>query len=180
MSAPDYPRRVLMTADAVGGVWQYALELCRELRRVGVEVLLATMGPRPSAEQRQRAEELGNVQLQESDYDLEWMAEPWDDVARAGEWLLALEREFAPELVHLNGFAHGALPWQAPRLVVGHSCVLSWWHAVRGGDVPATWDRYRAMVAAGLRAADMVVGGAPPPRWAAARGVGGGAGAGVL
>jgi glycogen synthase len=60
-------------------------------------------------------------------------------------------------VVHLNGYAHGALPWHAAKVVVGHSCVLSWWRAVHGEPAPAQWDRYRWAVAAGLRAADVVI-----------------------
>lgn len=146
-----------MTADAVGGVWSYALELCRSLGQAGVDVALATMGPPPTPEQRVATRMLGNVTLHESTYRLEWMEEPWEDVARAGDWLLALEREFGPDIVHLNGYAHATLAWRAPRLVVGHSCVLSWWHAVHGTAAPATWDRYREAVAQGLRAADLVI-----------------------
>ncbi len=157
MIPPGSPQRVLMTADAVGGVWTYALELCRSLGRAGVDVALATMGPRPSPAQRADALALGNVTLFESDHRLEWMEDPWDDVARAGDWLLAIEREFAPDIVHLNGYAHGALPWRAPCLVVGHSCVLSWWRAVHGVDAPANWDRYREATGRGLRAASLVV-----------------------
>ncbi|HYO60185.1 MAG TPA: glycosyltransferase family 1 protein, partial [Archangium sp.] len=33
-----------MTADTVGGVWTYALELCRALAGDGVQVELATLG----------------------------------------------------------------------------------------------------------------------------------------
>ena len=40
-------RRVLMTADAVGGVWTYALELAAGLDRAGVAVVFAVMGPPP-------------------------------------------------------------------------------------------------------------------------------------
>jgi glycogen synthase len=157
MSSADQPRRILMTADAVGGVWNYALELSRGLGARGVEVVLATMGPRPAAAQRAAAVALDNVTLCESDFRLEWMETPWRDVSAAGEWLLELEAQFAPDLVHLNGYAHGALPWRAPALVVGHSCVRSWWRAVRGGDAPPEWKRYTATVAAGLRGADAVV-----------------------
>ena len=39
-------RRVLMTADTVGGVWTYALELARALAGFGVETTLAVMGGR--------------------------------------------------------------------------------------------------------------------------------------
>ncbi|HET9225405.1 MAG TPA: glycosyltransferase family 1 protein, partial [Thermoanaerobaculia bacterium] len=38
------PRKVLMTADTVGGVWNYALELARGLADQGIEVALASMG----------------------------------------------------------------------------------------------------------------------------------------
>ena len=39
-------------------------------------------------------------------------------------------------------------------MVVAHSCVCSWWTAVRGGDASAEWDAYRRAVRDGLRAAD--------------------------
>lgn len=148
---------VLMTADAVGGVWNYALELCRGFGARGISVALATMGPRPSAAQRAEAAKLANVALHEGDFHLEWMSEPWDDVARAGEWLRQLADDYRPEVVHLNGYAHAALDWPVPTLVVAHSCVLSWWRAVRGGEAPAEWNRYRDAVREGLSAADLVV-----------------------
>lgn len=157
MTLAPLPRRVLMTTDAVGGVWHYALELCRGLREAGVEVLLATMGPRPDAAQRADAAAIDNVTLRESDFRLEWMDAPWDDVARAGDWLRALESEFTPDLIHLNGYAHGAVGWRAPAVVVAHSCVLSWWRAVRGHEAPAEWQRYREAVRAGLHAAATVI-----------------------
>ena len=62
-----------------------------------------------------------------------------------------------PDVIHLNGFAHGALPWSAPVVMVGHSCVLSWWQAVKGEPAPPEWDRYAQEVANGLAAADLVV-----------------------
>ena len=48
------PRRVLMTADTVGGVWTYALDLSAGLGRSGIEVVLATMGRLPPPQQRAR------------------------------------------------------------------------------------------------------------------------------
>jgi glycogen(starch) synthase len=153
-------RRILMTTDAVGGAWEYSLELCRGLAGAGVEVVLAVMGPAPDA--RQRAAAAGVADLVEAPYRLEWMEDPWADVARAGEWLLGLEADRGCRLVHLGGYAHGALPFRSPRLIVAHSCVLSWWRAVRGEDAPASWDHYRSMVRAGLDGADRVV---APTRW---------------
>jgi len=146
-----------MTADAVGGVWTYALELARGVGEAGVEVCLATMGPRPTPEQREAASQIPNLRVFESDYKLEWMQEPWQEVDAAAEWLLALEDRLQPDLVQLNGYVHGNLGWNAPVVVAAHSCVLSWWRAVKGEAVPGEWDEYRRRVGRGLHAADMVV-----------------------
>jgi len=148
--------RILATADTVGGVWVYALELARALAPHGVEVALATMGAPPSADQRRELATLDNVELHESTFRLEWMQDPWLDVDRAGDWLLALEQRVRPDVVHLNGFVHGALPWTAPVLVVGHSCVRSWWQGVYGRTPPSEWDEYTTRVRAGLASADLV------------------------
>lgn len=150
-------QRILMTTDTVGGVWTYSLELCRALGRHGVEIALATMGRRLDAAQASEAAALPNVQIHESTYRLEWQAEPWSDVDRAAEWLLALEQQVAPDTVHLNGYCHASLPFTAPVLVAGHSCVLSWWGAVKGVAAPPEWERYYQRVGWGLRAADLVV-----------------------
>jgi glycogen synthase len=150
-------RRILMTADAVGGVWTYALDLTRFLAAYGVNVAVATMGRSLSRAQVAEASAIPNLAVFESEYRLEWMEDPWQDVLEAGEWLLELEKKFLPDIVHLNGYAHGALPWVSPKLIVGHSCVISWWKAVKKEQVPAAWDRYRAEIARGLSAADMIV-----------------------
>lgn len=149
--------RVLMTADTVGGVWTYSLQLARSLAHFGVTIDLATMGAPLTEKQHAEAAGLPNLYIHESLYKLEWMAAPWEEVDAAGEWLLSLERELEPEVVQLNGYAQGALPWRAPLLVVGHSCVLSWWDAVKGEPVPPDFDEYRRRVAEGLHAADIVV-----------------------
>ena len=46
------PKRILMTVDAVGGVWQYAIALARELSLSGDTILLAGLGPTPTDEQK--------------------------------------------------------------------------------------------------------------------------------
>ena len=155
----ELPRRVLMTADTVGGVWSHALELARGLGRHGIRVDLATMGALLTTAQCSDAARIATLTLHESAYRLEWMAEPWDDVRRAGDWLLGLESALRPDLVHLNQFAFGSLPFAAPSLLVGHSCVLSWWRAVHGEAAPREWDRYRQAVRDGLAGATRI--GAP-------------------
>ena len=149
--------RILMTADAVGGVWTYALDLSAALAQHDIDVVLATMGPRPNATQRAAVGGLSNVRLVESDYRLEWMVDPWRDVAAAGEWLLDLANSAAVDVVHLNGYSHAALPWRRPVVCVAHSCVVSWWHAVHGAQPPAEWDTYRRNVTSGLNSADLVI-----------------------
>ncbi|MFD2247052.1 glycosyltransferase family 4 protein [Pontibacter ruber] len=152
-----HPSKILMTADTVGGVWTYALELIRALAPHGTQVALATMGAPLSEAQRKETEEISNLTVYESNYKLEWMDDAWEDVAKASEWLLQLRDEVQPDLIHLNGMAHGNLNWGRPVLVVIHSCVMSWWRAVKEEDAPKEWNKYREMVTQGLQAADMVV-----------------------
>ncbi len=151
------PQRILMTADTVGGVWTYALELARALQPHGVNVALATMGRRLSPEQSKQAGSIDTLEVFESTFKLEWMEDPWADVAKAGDWLLGLEARLKPDVIHLNGYTHAALPWRAPTILVGHSCVLSWWRAVYQERAPREWNVYRENVRAGLQAADLVV-----------------------
>lgn len=149
-------RSVLMTADAVGGVWRYAIDLARALRSDGIETVIAVMGPSPSSGQRCEAAEAG-VTLVDRPYQLEWMPDPWTDVERAGTWLLTLAQSLRPDIVHLNGYAHATLPWTAPVVVVAHSCVRTWWKAVKCEEAPSQWERYTREVARGLLAATVVV-----------------------
>src|SRR3954447_26792005 len=149
-------RRVLMTADSVGGVWPYALYLATAVRDRGIETTLAVMGPAMERGQREDAVQRG-IGLAEGPFKLEWEESPWDDVRRAGDWLLEVAARVRPELVHLNGFAHVALPWKCPAVVVAHSCVRSWWRAVHGVAAPPEWDRYTGAVMEGLSAADLVI-----------------------
>ena len=148
--------RVLLSADTVGGVWTFALELTRALARKDVEVALATMGRALDPDQREEVRRSGAAAVYASDYALEWMHEPWADLESSGDWLLQVATEVEPDVVHLSSYGQAALPWHIPVVVTGHSCVLSWFEAVRGEPAPASWDRYRRLVEHGLQAADLV------------------------
>jgi len=150
------PRRVLLTADTVGGVWSHALELARALGDEGIDVTLAALGPAPTREQECDARAIGGLDLHATTCRLPWMADPWDDVARAGDWLLELAVSSDCDLAHLSEPAFAALAWWIPTVAVGHSCVLSWHVAVRGASAPPQWDRYRAAMTAGFRSAGAV------------------------
>jgi glycogen(starch) synthase len=154
---PDRPvRRILMTTDTVGGVWTFTLELAQQLAGFGVEVVLATLGGLPNPEQTAEALRVANLSLITSAFKLEWGEDPWRDVEESGRWLMRLERDFQPDLIHLNAFGNGDLPWPVPVVLTAHSCVLSWWKAVRHQPAPAAWNRYRETVARSLRAVDLV------------------------
>jgi glycogen(starch) synthase len=150
------PWRVLLTTDTAGGVWTYTLELARALQAEQIAVTVATLGPAPSADQGDEASALG-VPLHSRVCRLPWMPEPWDDLKAAGEWLLALAATEQVDIVHLSEPVLASLPWPAPTVAVGHSCVLSWWEAVLGEAAPASWSRYREAMRRGLAEAGAVV-----------------------
>ncbi len=154
------PLRILMTADAVGGVWVYATELACSLCEAGNEVMLAVIGPRPRPDQLCPLRGVHGLQLKMTDLLLEWMDPEGTDIKRAGEMLGNIADEFQPDVVHLNGFREGNLDWPAPVLIVAHSCVQTWWRACRAGQLDGgPWPMYCDRVAAGRSAAD--VWGAP-------------------
>lgn len=146
-----------MTADTLGGVWTYALELADAVAGAGVETVLATMGRPLTPSQWDEVRASAVAEVRESDFPLEWMDDPWTGVDAAGEWLLAIEDELRPDVIHLNGYVHGSLPWRAPAIVVGHSCVLSWWEAVKRQPAPPEWATYAQRVKAGLAATGPVI-----------------------
>jgi glycogen(starch) synthase len=151
------PGLVLMTTDTLGGIWSYPLDLAAGLAQAGTRTLLASMGPAPSGPQRAAAAAVPGLILEVSTFRLEWLPGAEDELRRAGNWLLQLEQRQAPDVIHLTGYAHAPLRWRAPTLVVAHSCVLSWWRAVHGGQLPSSWDAYAQAVARGLAAANLVV-----------------------
>jgi glycosyltransferase involved in cell wall biosynthesis len=155
MMAPP-ARRILITTDAVGGVWTYATELSRGLCERGDEVILVVMGPAPRAEQLAPLHDIPGLRIELTDLLLEWMDPEGADIANARERLLRIAREMRPDIIHLNSCREAVFDWPAPVLVVAHSCVWSWWRACRGcePDDPR-WHRYREAAAAGLAAADI-------------------------
>jgi glycosyltransferase involved in cell wall biosynthesis len=149
------PLRILMTTDAVGGVWVYATELACSLCKAGNEVMLAVIGPRPRPDQLRPLRGVHGLQLKITDLLLEWMDPAGTDIRRAGQMLRSIADEFRPDAVHLNSFREGNLNWPAPVLIVAHSCVKTWWRACRSGQIGgARWPTYCDRVAAGLHAAD--------------------------
>jgi glycogen(starch) synthase len=156
------PRRILMTADTVGGVWTFALELAAQIAARGTEVWLVAFGGLASEAQQRQCASIANLRLFSSPLKLEWMDDPWDDVSESCGFLWELARDCKPELVHLNSFGHSGLPWQVPVVLTAHSCVTSWWSAVDRTSLPPGWETYHLLVQRALTKADLVT---APSKW---------------
>ncbi|MBA2918988.1 glycosyltransferase [Sphingomonas sp. MAH-20] len=149
-------RRLLITTDTVGGVWQYATDLAGALAEHGIEPVLATMGPRPTAQQRAALAE--GVELVETDLSLDWLATGPHEVTDAGEGIARLADVYRADIVQLNAPALAAtVRFDQPVVAVAHSCVGSWWQAVRGGCMDGDLSWRAELTGAGLHAADRVV-----------------------
>lgn len=149
--------RVLMTADAVGGVWQYALDVAESLRAHGVDTILAVLGPPPSDDQVKRAEAAG-VDLIATGLPLDWTAEGAREVEEAGRAIARISARIKPDIVHLNSPALAASGhYDCPVVAVCHSCVATWWEAVRGGSLPDEFVWRADLVRNGYHAANKLL-----------------------
>ena len=151
------PGRVLMTTDAVGGVWRHALDLARSLNETGIHCLLVGLGPSPA--DRSEADALApSTQLVWTELDLDWMQDGHEAVADVGRRLAEIAYNTGIELLHLNLPSQAVgIPEGVPVVVMSHSCLPTWWAEVRGGALP---DQYRWHLEAnriGMRRADAVV-----------------------
>lgn len=152
--------RLLLTTDAVGGVWTYSLDLARELSLAGVEIVLAVIGPGPSDEARAAARIIPGLGLVDTGLPLDWTAETPEQILDAGTRLAELAREQRCGLVQLHTAALAAArSFEVPVISVHHSCIATWWRAVKGEDTDMPEDfRWRAaLVARGLAASNEVV-----------------------
>ena len=155
-----------MTADAVGGVWTYALDLAQGLGRHGVETTLAVLGPEPSDDQRAEAGGVPGLRLLATGLPLDWAAEEPRAVGDAGAAIAALAAETGAEIVHLNSPALAAgAAFTAPVVAVCHSCVATWWQAVRAGPLPPEFAWRADLVRQGYEQADALA--APTEAFAA-------------
>jgi glycosyltransferase involved in cell wall biosynthesis len=152
---------VVMTTDAVGGVWSYSLTLIAALRRRGIDVTLVSVGPPPDA--LQAAAVPAGTRLIVTDYKLEWQEGLNGDVALSGAFLARLVDDLRPEILHSNHYCYGSLSVGSAKVIVAHNDLLSrltWCY--HDGDVhqlavPPHLTDYRAFVEEGLAGAHVVV-----------------------
>lgn len=150
------PGRILMTIDAVGGLWRYAMDLARALKEAEVETLFAGFGPVPSRQQMQEATAIGSCLW--LDAPLDWMVEREERLDVIPDLLSELADEHAVDLLHLNLPSQAAgLVLDIPVVAVSHSCVVTWFEAVRGSRPPINWSWQAARNRRGFDCADIVV-----------------------
>ncbi|MCR5876144.1 glycosyltransferase family 4 protein [Phenylobacterium sp. J426] len=150
--------RVLMTADAVGGVWTYALDLARALGGAGVRTTLAVVGPAPSPDQVRAAHAVPGLTLLETGLPLDWMATEPAEILEVGAALRGLARGVRADLIHLNSPAFASVgDFPAPVVGVCHSCLATWWSAVKDGPMPADFRWRTQALWQGLHACDALI-----------------------
>ncbi|WP_300973857.1 glycosyltransferase family 4 protein [Sphingomonas sp. LHG3406-1] len=128
-------RRLLLSTDAVGGVWTYSIDLARSLAAAeDMVVLLAVLGPSPSSDQLTEAAAVPGLQIIDTGLPLDWTAASERDVREAGHVLAHLAEMGQADLVQLHTPALASVCYPVPAISVVHSCVATWWEAVHGGE----------------------------------------------
>ncbi|MCQ8241702.1 glycosyltransferase family 4 protein [Rhizosaccharibacter radicis] len=160
--------RLLVTADAVGGVWRYALTLAACWAENGVHTSLAVLGPAPDPAQIREAAAIPALRLLSTGLPLDWTA---PDAATSRQTAVSLAGIAAREGVdgvqlHAPALV-GDAAWPVPVVTAVHSCLLTWWRTMRPDqELPADFGWRVAESAAGLRHADAAF--APSRSFAAA------------
>jgi glycosyltransferase involved in cell wall biosynthesis len=149
--------RLFMTADAVGGVWTYALDLAQGLADRGVSTTLAVLGPRPDTARAARARSIPGLELLLTGLPLDWVEPDPRAITAASERLADLAARAGADLVQLNSAALGGAAFPAPVVAAAHSCVATWQQAVRREPLPPDLRWRAALAARGYEAADAVV-----------------------
>lgn len=156
-TGPAAPR-VLMTADAVGGVWTYALDLAEGLGRAGVSTSLVVLGPSPSSAQLAAAEAISSVEVVDTQLPLDWTARESAEVMESAAAIRGLARGLGVDLIHLNSPALAALGgFSAPVVGACHSCLATWWGAVKDSPLPEDFRWRSRLLWKGLHACDALI-----------------------
>ncbi|MDT8757684.1 glycosyltransferase family 4 protein [Sphingomonas psychrotolerans] len=151
--------RVLLTVDAVGGVWQYGLDLARGLGAKGVQTVLALLGPAPDVGQRAEAKAIAGATLIETGLPLDWLCDSPAPVLAAGGAIARLGDDLRVDLVQLNmPTLAAAAPPRVPVIAATHGCVATWWQAAKPGEpLDPAYRWHRQLMNEGLRAANRLV-----------------------
>ena len=150
MSGPH----ILMTLDAAGGVWRYAMDLAKAMKEHTFVFL--GFGPPPSVQQRAEAEAIG--ELCWSKLPLDWMVPDPVALQDVPDEVSRTAARYAVDVIHLNLPSQAAgLQTERPVVIVSHSCVATWFRGVKGTDLPPNWAWQGNLNRMGLLRADVVL-----------------------
>lgn len=150
--------RLLLTTDAVGGVWTYSLDLAAALAEAeDVAVTLAVLGPSPDNDQLDTAAATPGLQLIQTGLPLDWMADNADTVRQSATALAELASLAEADLVQLHTPALACAGYPAPVISLIHSCLATWWSAVKTGPLPDDFAWRTDLVREGLRRSDLAL-----------------------
>lgn len=160
------PRHILVTADAIGGVWNYTVELARGLVLHGYRTSVAVLGPGPTPAQAAELTAIPGARLVETGLPVDWICADARPVRAAGDVIAALARSIGADIVHANmPTLVASATFDVPVIAVTHGCIATWWNAARQTPLDPAYRWQREMMAEGLARADAVV--APSASYAA-------------
>lgn len=146
---------ILLTTDAVGGVWHYSCDLARAWQASGIACTLAVFGPAPG--EAARADAFG-LDIIETGQPLDWTAASPRALREAAATVATLARERGARAIHLHSAALAPPAAPAPVVAVIHSCSTTWWQTVRGAGPLPTDCTWRAQaIDNGMRRADAII-----------------------
>lgn len=151
------PGHVLLTTDAVGGVWTYSLDLARGLAHHGVSTTLAVIGPEPGPAQRAEARQVGLTMIQ-TGFPLDWWGVGADEIVRSGQAIARFADEVGVDVVHLHAPSLAAeADFNVPVIGSCHSCLATWWSAAKTGEMPSDFRWRTELLSRGYRACDALI-----------------------
>jgi len=160
--------RVLITTDAVGGVWRYSLDLAQAVQKRGWTPILAVFGPHCSPAQRAEA---AGVRLIETGAALDWTANAPPQLSASASLAARVAERTGCAVAHLHSPAFAA-GFALPVVAVCHSCPRTWAEAMGASakretapPAPEALDWRALALRRGMHAADVLL--APTQAFAA-------------
>ena len=153
-----------VSSDTLGGTWAYTRELVSGMVSRGLRVTLVSFGEIPLPQQTVVDGSSARPGIPADSVPARLDGRGAAGLCESSAYLTALVKERKPDLLHLNQLCYGSLPVAAPRVVVAHGDLITWWKAVHGRapkeDRWLQW--YRETVKRGLAMASVVV---APSMW---------------
>ena len=98
-----------------------------------------------------------DLRLVETGLPLDWLAEDSGAADFAAQGISELARRHKADLVHLNTPSLAVANYAQPVVSVVHSCLASWWAAVRNGPLPEDFRWRTQVMARGIIASEALV-----------------------